>query len=169
MHKKVWIKYMLAHSLTGLDSKVFNSLLDPLSIKELKILKKNEDLIERVTDICKMSKMKLLVEIRDKYGFEVSNCQNGDVWIDGAASNEGLTPDWIKKGQLPFSGWYMRFNGDDSEFVPWARNMLFQEVRINMWLRYMEHKLDKVSTKSNPFELEQQGSPFWKGSGGNYI
>ena len=170
MHRNVWINYMLAHNRTGLDSKIFSSLLDSLGIKDLKILKKNDDLVERVVEICKMSKMKLLMEIRDKYNFDVQNCSNGDIWIDGDDAVEGLTPDWIKKGQLPYSGWYLKFNGEDNEFEPWARNMLFQEVRINMWLRYMEHKLDSVSEK-NPFELKQQDSlPWpWGGSGGNYL
>lgn len=166
--KKTWINYMIAHNRVGLNSEIFNSLLDPLPIRQLRILKKNDDLVERTTEICKMTKMGLLIELRDKYGFEITNCQNGDVWIDGDASNDGLTPDWIEQGQLPFAGWYMKFNGEDNEFEPWARNMLFQEVRTNMWIRYMEHKIAEASKKTqNPFE-QQQSLP-WNGSGGNYL
>jgi hypothetical protein len=171
MHKKVWINYMLGHNKPGLDSKVFNSLLDQLAVKELKVLKRHDDLVARVVEICKLTKMGLLKAIRDDYKFEVQNCQNGDVWVDASDSVDGLTPDWIDKGQLPHCGWYLTFNGDDSEFVPWARNLLLQEVRVNAWMRYMEHKLDVASGKSgnaqNPFEMGPQLP--WVGSGGNYL
>lgn len=172
MYKKVWINYMLGNK-AGLDSEVFNELLDSLSVKELKILKRHEDLIDRVVEICKMSKMELLQTIRNSYGFDVQNCNNGDVWIDATEEVEALTPEWIKKGQLPYSGWYLTFNGDDNAFVPWARNMLLQEVRANGWMRYMEHKLDLAAGEKknlkNPFEISAE-LPIvpWYGSGGNY-
>lgn len=171
MYKKVWINYMLGHNKPGLDSEVFNDLLDTLSVKELKILKRQEDLIERVVEICKMTKIVLLKTIREDYGFDVQNCNNGDIWIDASEDVANLTPEWIKKGQLPYSGWYLTFNGDDNEFMPWARNMLLQEVRINGWTRYMEHKLDVAATgKKNPFEIGAQLPMVpWGGSGGNYL
>lgn len=171
MYKKVWINYMLGHNKPGLDSAVFNTLLDQLAVKELKVLKRHDDLVERVIEICKLTKMGMLKTIRDDYKFEVTNCENGDVWIDASDSCEGLTPDWIKPQQLPHCGWYLSFNGDDNEFMPWARNMLLQEVRVNAWMRYMEHKLDVASGKpgktQNPFEMGPQLP--WVGSGGNYL
>ncbi len=171
MYKKVWINYMLGHNKPGLDSDVFNDLLDQLGVKELKILKRHDDLIERVVEICKMTKMALLQTIRNNYGFEVQSCNNGDVWIDVDDSVEALSPEWITKGQLPYSGWYLTFNGDDNEFVPWARNMLLQEVRTNGWMRYMEHKLDVAAGKiKNPFEITAELPMVpWGGSGGNYL
>lgn len=174
MHKKVWINYMFAHNKTaGLDSKVFNDLLDPLTAKELKILKKNEDLIARVTEICKLSKMAMFKHIKTDYDFEISNCSNGDIWVDASDVTDKLVPDWIKPGQLSHSGWYLSFAGVENEFMPWARNLLLQEVRVNMWLRYMEHKLDMATSKKNPFEVNAQVNLPWVGdsfgSGGNYV
>ena len=101
----------------------------------------------------------------------MQNCNNGDVWIDISEDVEKLTPEWITKGQLPYSGWYLTFNGDDNEFMPWARNMLLQEVRINGWIRYMEHNLDVAATGGkNPFEIAAQLPTVpWGGSGGNYL
>lgn len=162
---------MLGHNKPGLDSKIFNELLDSLGVKELKVLKRHVDLTERVVEICKLTKMGLLKTIRDDYKFKVENCQNGDVWIEASDSVDGLTPDWIDDGQLPYTGWYLTFNGDDNEFMPWARNMLLQEVRVNAWMRYMEHKLEVASGKSekaqNPFEMGPHLP--WAGSGGNYL
>ena len=170
MYKKVWINYMLGHNKPGLDSEVFNALLDSLGVKELKILKRHDDLVERVVEICKLSKMGLLKTIRNDYGFDVQNCNNGDVWISVPEETEKLTPEWIEKGQLPYCGWYLTFNGDDNDFVPWARNMLLQEVRTNGWVRYMEHKLDVAAGTKNPFEITA-ALPMtpWGGSGGNYL
>ena len=170
MHKKVWINNILLYNKAGLDSEVFNGLLNSLSVRELKVLKKNGDLIERVVEICKLTKMGLLKTIRGDYGFDIQNCENGDVWISAAEDVENLTPEWITKGQLPFHGWYLSFNGEDNTFVPWAQNMLLQEVRINGWQRYMEHKLEIATSNKNPFEIgaripvTPQG-----GSGGNYL
>jgi hypothetical protein len=177
MYKKVWINYMLARNKTGLDSKIFNELLDPLTAKELKILKKNGDLVTRVTEICKLTKMGMFKHIKNDYGFEITNCQNGDVWIDASDTTDTLVPEWIKEGQLTHSGWYLTFAGDENEFMPWARNLLLQEVRVNMWLRYMEHKLDLLvksnHSKKNPFEVNAKVSLPWVGdsfgSGGNYV
>lgn len=172
MHKKVWINYLFGHDKTGLDYKIFNTLLDSLGVKELKILKRHDDLIERVSEICKLTKMGLLKTIRNDYKFDIQNCQNGDLWIEAGESIDKLTPDWIKKGQLPYSGWYLTFNGDDNNFSSWARNLLLQEVRFNVWMRYMEYKMDiasreKENTK-NPFESEDDFS--WISQGfGNYI
>lgn len=171
MYKKVWINYMLGHNKPGLDSKVFSELLDTLGVKELRILKEHDDLSERVVGICKMTKMALLKALRDNYGFNVQSCNNGDVWVEASEDVEALMPKWITKEQLPYSGWYLTFNGEDNDFVPWARNMLLQEVRINGWIRYMEHKLDAATTgKKNPFEIEAQLPMVpWGGSGGNYL
>lgn len=160
---------MLSQNKTGVDSKVFNELLDVLSAKELKILKKNEDLITRVTEICKLSKMSMFKHIKTDYGFKIDNCQNGDVWIDASEVTDPFVPEWIKPKQLVHSGWYLSFSGVENEFMPWARNLLLQEVRVNMWLRYLEHKLEMAANKKNPFEVNAQVSLPWAGSGGNYI
>jgi hypothetical protein len=168
--KKVWINFMLARNRTGLDSEVLNSLLDRLSLQELKILKKNDDLMDRVTEICKMTSSQLMGCLRDEYGFEINDCQNGDLWIDAGDANEPFVSDWVKEIKLPHDGWYVttdpKTEGID-QFVPWARNLLMQEVRVNAALRYFKHKLSTASVKKgkNPFE---EDAP-WGGSGGNYI
>lgn len=177
--KKVWINYMLAHNRTGLNSEIFNQLLDPLPVKELKILKKNDDLIEEVVAICKMTNTQLIKRLRDEYGFEISDCQNGDLWIDATDVNEPLTPEWVKKQTLPYEGWYLTTE-DSSEqvlepFAPWARQLLLQEVRINGFMRYFKHKLAVASEKKvkNPFEEAGAATGSlslpWRRSGGNYI
>jgi hypothetical protein len=172
MSKKVWINYMLGHNKPGLDTEIFNGLLDPLTTRELKIMKKNEDLLNRVIEICKLTKMAMLKHIRDDYGFKIDDCQNGDLWIDASDACEGLMPAWADQIVLPHTGWYLSFQEDDDDFMPWARNLLLQEVRINMWMRYYEHKLDlaAASSKKNPFEVTAQVDVElpWNGYG-NYL
>ena len=41
------------------------------------------------------------------------------------------------------------------EFEVWARHFLAQEVRINIWIRYMEHKKKNLVRQEDPVLLGQ--------------
>lgn len=126
---------------TPVQGRVFQELLDPFSDKEVAILHKNQDLVDRAKEISCMTREQLLATIKDGYGLEVTDCENGDLWITADAL-VGVTPAWTK-GKLPYGGWYLTFQQSDNDFDPWARHFLMQEVRTYIWSRYMEKKLEE--------------------------
>ena len=130
--------------------KEFQNLLDGLSTQEVVILKEHSDLIDKVMGITKMTTIQLEAELRDEYNLEIDRYHSDDVWISTEKLEE-VIPDWFITSHC---GWFK--NSGDGEFEEWARGFLMQEVRMNIWFRYLEHK------KKGP------ALP-WVGSGGNYI
>ncbi len=176
MNKRIWINFMASKNREA-DSSLIKELLEPLPLKELKIIKKYPELVARVGEICRYSKTQMAAHLREAYDIDTTSCQNGDVWVQ-ADEVDDLQPDWStrEKGgtgvRLPYNGWYLTHAGEENEFMPWARALLFQEVRENGWMNYMEHKLKIAAGKknTNPFEEDvaaAMGVP-WYGSGGNY-
>lgn len=152
MNRMIWINHMTMGS-TPMNGKVFRELLDGISTKELRILHKNQDLIDRVKEISNMTREQLVAAVKDGYGLEVTDCMNGDLWV-GTDDLEKVTPAWTK-GKLPYGGWYLTFQQQDNDFDPWARYFLMQEVRTYIWSRYMEKKLgEKVSQKQYGPQIE---------------
>lgn len=158
MGRRTWINYMLESSRqNSTRTGIFNELLEPLPLKELKILRKNPDLLERVWAICTYTKHGLREHIRDCHAFGIVEGAAGDVWVESKIP-DALIPGWIStdledgKVKLPFAGWYLTFSRKDNAFEPWARSLLLQEVRTNLWMRYMEHKLETASGRKNPFD-----------------
>lgn len=142
MNKTMWVNSMIL-GLTGANAAVFRKLVADLNSKELVALRRNEDLVARVKEISSMSQEQLVQEISEGYGLEVTSCMNGDVWI-GTDALDDFRPDWaVKNRQLPFAGWYLTYEPQDNEFEPWARAFLMQEVRIEVWARYLEKKIQK--------------------------
>jgi hypothetical protein len=176
MPNKTWIKYMLFASGTA-RSEAATELLEHLPLRELKVLHKNSDLVDEIIRICKLTKEELVTELRDRRGFSFTSCGNGDLWVDGEPAEslvpKGLSFDGSPGGvKLPFPGWYLTYlDGPEAgnEFVPWARNILLSEIRINLWMRYLEHKVSTTSGAENPFKRAAT-SPSDEDPGyGNYI
>lgn len=124
-------KRVLAFNMSG-GNQTFQELLDGLSTKEIMTLKKHKDLIERIHDIVQMNEALVLQELREKYRLDLDLYQNGDVWI-GTEQLEDTIPDWFETSHC---GWFM--NRGEGEFMEWARRFLMQEIRINIWIRYLE-------------------------------
>lgn len=116
----------------------FQILLDGLSLRELAVLRKHEDLVDRVKEITKMNEAALISTLQEDYDLEVQNLHSGDVWV-GTNLIEDNIPDWFESTHC---GWYLDLR--EGEFHKWARELLMQEVRVNIWMRYLEHK------KKNP-------------------
>lgn len=131
-------------SLGKRGGSVFQVLLDGLSAKELRILRKHEDLSDRVLIISKTPYTTLLNTIKESYGLLVENYHSGGVWISTELLQDSI-PDWHKSTH---SGWYLTAN--QGEFEVWARHFLMQEVRINIWLRYVEHKKNSDRREASP-------------------
>jgi hypothetical protein len=120
------------------EGATFQGLLEALSLKELRILCKHEDLVDRVSEITKMSDQELLEVVKEDYQLEPANCATGDVWLGVENLEDRIPEDFVTR----HSGWYLSLK--DGEFNVWAKHFLMQEVRINIWIRYLEHK------KKNP-------------------
>lgn len=142
-NRGVWLTSM-SYPLTGNAQNNFIEMLVPLSAKELVALRKNPELIQRVKAIAIMPKESLLVEIKENFGFEIDMCLNGDIWID-TRHLEDLYPSWVTRSKrLPFGGWYLSYDSEDNSFERWARGFLTQDVRTELWERYLEDKLEKM-------------------------
>jgi hypothetical protein len=110
------------------------ALLEKLSMKELKILHKHPDLGKRVMAISKMSPNDIIEELKTTYNLDISLFHNDDVWVSTENIEEAI-PEWFDSLHV---GWFR--SRRTGEFLEWAQDFLLQEVRINIWLRYMEHK-----------------------------
>ena len=120
----------------GMTGEGLKPLLDILSNKELKVLRLYEDLREQVAKISRMNAGELIKVVEDRFGLEVSHTHvDSDLWIGFEDDLEALQPKWIKYSHF---GWYLTV--EDGEFATWARDMLMQEVRVNIWMRYLRHK-----------------------------
>ncbi len=137
---KRWLVQRIGVAKSG--GNIFQSLLDGLSLRELVVLREHDDLMERASEIAKMSETTLLETIERDYDLEPQTWQTGEVWV-GTEQIEDRIPSWFKSQHC---GWYLSFS--DGEFDVWARNFLMQEVRINIWIRYLEDQ------KKNPPKRE---------------
>lgn len=112
----------------------YQTLLEGLSGKELKALRYHTDLMERIKVIANITILQALAELKEKHGLEIDQCQNQDVWVSTEKLESGL-PDWFHSDHC---GWFLSIG--DGEFLRWAKVFLMQEVRVNIWMRYLEHK-----------------------------
>lgn len=171
MYKMIWINNILASNMKapGLKPKVFREMLSGISARELKILIKHKDLIERAMKISGMDKHQLCDEVTTECLLQIEHCTGtgaGNVWIEvDKEKAKDFIPDWMIKSwndKLPYQGWYMTYDGDDNDFVPWARDLLFQSVRIGIWERYLEHKQERARRSS-------ASDTVYRVPGGNYL
>jgi hypothetical protein len=111
---------------------IFQGLLDGLSSEELVFLQKNSDLIKRVRAIAEMSVIEILREFREEYDLDVEQQGDGDFWVSTEKLEDAI-PDWFPSDHV---GWFKK----PGDFQEWAQKFLMQDVRINIWVRYLEHK-----------------------------
>ncbi len=140
-------KQAMVRNMGGGDSR-YQALLNGLSTKEILILRQHPDLIDAVQNIIKMTSVQLLAELKEEYDLEADQHPTQDMYIS-TEKLEVCIPDWFLTDH---SGWFVS-SGDN--FQEWARSFLMQEVRMNIWLRYLEHKKGRAL--------------YWTGSGSNYI
>lgn len=117
-------------------------LLEKLSHKELRILAKYEDLLERVKNIAKMSDMHLDHLMSTEYGFKVDSWSGGD-YLLSVSELDNRAPGWWKSQHV---GWAFEL-GNKKQFCDWAKGFLIQEVRINIWMRYIEYRKSVLKSK----------------------
>jgi hypothetical protein len=121
----------------------FQNLLEGLSLKELRILRRYPDLSARVGEIARMTTPELIEALSEDYKLNPIDCHGGDVWIT-TRKLEDSVPDWFA---TEHTGWMVSLT--DGEFDAWAQHFLMQEVRINIWIRYMEYKKKNPTKQGN--------------------
>jgi len=123
----------------------FRKLIADLTLTELRILTKNEDLGQRIKDISYMEADDLREHMIKHWGLEVESCQTEDWWVDIEPVRKKL-PAWSR---ATIEGRYI--HGED--FVEWGRKWLLEEVRVNLSIRYIQDLREKEKLKK---EKEQQ-------------
>lgn len=111
-------------------------LLACFSMKELQILFKHEDLIAKVDSIAGMSDEQLVRAVKEEYGaeFERFHSEEATFFVGFDKPLEALHE---KYPTIPLGIYLSLATG---ELQAWARKLLLHEVRINLWMRYIEHK-----------------------------
>ena len=128
----------------------FRKLVDDLTLPELKILKHDEDLIQRTKDILKLDAEGLREYMVRTWGLLVESCQNDDWWCDVEGIRDRC-PDWSR---AIIEGHYI----DSNDFVKWAQRWLMQEVRVNINIKRIEElrAAAKKRKEDQQKELEDQ-------------
>jgi hypothetical protein len=117
----------------------FKRLVGNLSVDELNVLIREVDLLERVRDVSNMDEEEIRSHMSEAWGLIAESCQNDDWWIDIEPIRHRL-PSWTKaviEGQYVFA----------RRFAEVGRDMLMQEVRVNINLRLIQLKKEAVRSQ----------------------
>lgn len=143
----------MAHAYWSTDALIFNAGLgkkfgDPLykelmrgfSAKELRVLVKHPDLVVAIREIAEADVVDVADRLETDHDLAVDDYTGGRICI-GLDRPEEEYPSWIRPEQ---AGWFKDIAG--GEFLEWGRKFLLQGVRVQIWVRYLEHK-DKEKNK----------------------
>jgi len=108
-------------------------LLMELTTPEIAELVQHEDLITKVGDIVRMTSLALEKTLQERYLLEVTECQTGNYWLGVSDELATWMPDWLVTHH---QGYWC----ETREFTTTARIILLRDVRINLWMRYLERK-----------------------------
>lgn len=114
-------------------SSELQKLMEDFSNRDLKILQKHPDLIDRLHAVAKMEANEITVTLEEDYGLTLDGYEGNSCWI-GTQDLEERIPGWIKTTHV---GWAV--DGMES-FMDFARKFLANEVRMNLAMRYVEYK-----------------------------
>lgn len=124
-------------------SKDMRSMLQAFTDKEIDILAKHSDLTDEIYKIAIASAADLEDILRENYDLEPVLWDGGDVLIGLSSELEKKVPPWMKSNH---AGWVV--GAENGEFRAWAQHFFLQEVKINLWARYLTHK--RTATKKAP-------------------
>jgi hypothetical protein len=130
-------KRAIVNNMSDGDSE-YQRLLDTLPTKELRILQKNPDLIAEVRRLTKLTLTQAESVLEKEYDLTIDQWQTQDLVI-GTDLLDVAIPKWFTTSHC---GWFKSAHG--GVFLGWAREFLLQEVRINLWIRYLEHKAKRT-------------------------
>lgn len=129
----------------------FQKMLGSLSNREIKILQKHPDLCTRIREIIKMNIAHLIRELKENFDLHIRQAGKQGIFIDIDKLEDRL-PDWYQGGH---TGWVKSLQS--GEFKEWAREFLLQEVRINIWTRYIEHKKNSPTRSAYDYVYDPSG------------
>ncbi len=108
----------------------FQKLLKPLGVRELNVLKKDPELIQRIKDVVKLDADDIREYMLASWGLRVESCQDDDWWADIEDIRDKL-PEWTR---AVVEGSYI----PGENFLDWGRSLLMEEVRVNINIRRIE-------------------------------
>lgn len=121
---------------------VLFKLLGGLGSKELLILQNNPDLIDRLYITSKINLTTAKITLEENFSLIMEQF-NDSGWVntEKIVNNK---PDWSKSLH---GGWYIE---DKTDLIDLARDLLVQEIRTNLWMRWIIHqKESKTSINSD--------------------
>jgi len=127
-------KRAVIFNMSGRDIQ-YEKLLAGLSVQELSILRKYPELQDDAKEIAHLTLDKALWELSEEYDLEIDEYNSQDMFIS-VEKLEDAVPDWFETSHC---GWYK--GKDKDELLNWAKELLMQEVRINIWIKYCEYKV----------------------------
>jgi hypothetical protein len=132
----------------------FRKLIDDLTLVELRILKQDEDLIQRVKDILELDAEGIREHMVKVWGLSAESCQNDDWWID----IENIREQCPKWSRAIIEGHYI----DGDTFVKWGQKWLLQEVRVNINIKYIAELRDAKKKKAvKELEDDYNDARYW--------
>lgn len=116
-------------------SQDMRSMLQAFTDKEINMLARYPDLTDEVYRIAIASMADLEDILREDYGLEPVLWEGGDVLVGVSSELDKKVPSWMKSSH---SGWVL--SAENGEFRAWAQHFFLQEVKVNLWSRYLTHK-----------------------------
>ncbi len=133
------------------EDKEYRKVIENFSEIELSLIIKNKDLGDRLKEISKMKLKQVLDSIRADFKLKIHPYGDAENWI--SLHELGFFKDLPKWWRTTHNGWNIR----TEDMVKFGQGLLIQEVRINLYLRYIE---DTANHKKNSNLV---------GTGGQYL
>ena len=129
LHRPAVIRNMTAQY--SYDSGL-QTLLSSFGSKELKLLQKSPDLIDKLHEISQMDENTAYIMLEEDFSLNMDEYGTA-CWV-GTQNISDNEPSWVKTTHV---GWAV---SGMEEFMELARDLLAQQVRVNLWMRWVERK-----------------------------
>ncbi len=135
----IFSRKAMAFNLANGDGEVLR-LLQILPAQELAVIKTNTDLLERIQEIAEIDVVEMLQILQSDFSLDVKPFSNGEMWL-GTDNLDDAVPDWFYTQHI---GWYL----DAADLLKFGQDFLMGEVRMNIYLRYLEQQAEKVAKEA---------------------
>lgn len=129
---------------------LYQVLLSELSDHEIRRLREDPDLIERVRQIANYQTAGLMSILQSDFQLSFQHLY-GECFVDFEKVAQSI-PDWV---HVDHGGW--EFTALDVNFNLWARKFLLQEVRVNLWIRFFEEQKKRIQSAKKVADLAAPG------------
>ena len=132
---------IILRRISGADRQ-FLQLLDELPTNELKILEHHPDLIDAIRDLSHGTLSELRSLLENQHKLEIEGTSIDGYYIDTAKLDD-YWPEEASPEEVGYNSWWIEWK----DLLFWMKNFLLEEVRINIFFRYIEYKT-KLRTHS---------------------